>query len=223
MGGRFYVFAGCTSPDANGYCVSPDGACVCVSVCVRACVRVCVWSAPTARDRARRRGPAPAGRLRGARLLSQPQRRVRLRVRVRVRVCVCLSVCLCVCVSVCLCVCVSVRLCAGGTAANCTEPACSPDLNGCVCVCVRARSRACVRACAMAANCTEPACSPDLNDLYVYDPVAKSWEDISVPLSGRVPGRRDTFGFVNCDGLLYAHGGELGIRAARAAAPVTLS
>ena len=28
LGGLLYVFSGCTSPDANGYCVPEDGACL---------------------------------------------------------------------------------------------------------------------------------------------------------------------------------------------------
>ena len=48
----------------------------------------------------------------------------------------------------------------------------------------------------------------DLNDLYAYDPVARSWTNLSVPAAGVPPSRRDSHGFAAAGGLLYVHGGE---------------
>ena len=51
-----------------------------------------------------------------------------------------------------------------------------------------------------------------MNDLHVYDPVGKSWSNISVPKSGTVPIPRDSFGLVSTGDKLYVHGGEIGTR-----------
>ena len=47
-----------------------------------------------------------------------------------------------------------------------------------------------------------------LSDLYVYDPAAMAWTDLSSPVSGTPPSPRRCQGFVSDGGKLYVHGGS---------------
>jgi N-acetylneuraminic acid mutarotase len=46
------------------------------------------------------------------------------------------------------------------------------------------------------------------NDLHVYDPVAKAWTDLSVPVAGTPPQKRYIQGITSVGGVLYVHGGN---------------
>ena len=53
-----------------------------------------------------------------------------------------------------------------------------------------------------------PSPAGDLGDLHAYDPVARSWTDLSTPAAGFPPVRRDSHGFAAARGLLYVHAGQ---------------
>ena len=46
-----------------------------------------------------------------------------------------------------------------------------------------------------------------LNDLHVYDPIARSWTEITAIISGTAPTARWRHGFSAADGKLFVHGG----------------
>jgi hypothetical protein len=66
------------------------------------------------------------------------------------------------------------------------------------------------RQCFSLLHLISPPFTGDLNDLHMYDPIAKSWTDLSVPLSGTPASLRDSHGFTSAGGKLYVHGGEFG-------------
>lgn len=47
-----------------------------------------------------------------------------------------------------------------------------------------------------------------LQDFHAYDPVKKTWEDLSYPLAGTPPINRSNHGFAALDGKLYVFGGS---------------
>ena len=58
------------------------------------------------------------------------------------------------------------------------------------------------------ARCLSATCSGYLKDLHVYDPVAMTWEEISVVVYGTPPSPRGKHGFASAGGKLYVHGGQ---------------
>ena len=49
-----------------------------------------------------------------------------------------------------------------------------------------------------------------LKDLHVYDPVAMTWENLTIVVNGTPPSPRGKHGFASAGGKLYVHGGQDG-------------
>ena len=52
-----------------------------------------------------------------------------------------------------------------------------------------------------------PVSAALLSDLHAYDPLAKSWTDLSAAASGTPPSAREAQGFASDGRSLYVHGG----------------
>ena len=52
--------------------------------------------------------------------------------------------------------------------------------------------------------------SVEFDDLFVFDPAAAAWTDLTALAAGDPPAGRDSLGFAAAAGRLYVYGGERG-------------